>query len=279
MSRVGAFLAGRPARANPGDRLDPALAAAVRDYVGAVREYAAAVGELRLERPDATWYLTPPGRVRTVWLPRYLRDNADRGHAELAVEVAARAREIREAIPEQAARAARARAQERDLAAWEGQAYELEVMPRGRAAEGRLVWLYHGTSDALLASILHQGLLADPPARSADSSVTPGYVYLALTAARTSFYCRVACRKHGGEPVLLRLALPWSWTEPDLDDVDIESGRWQRRVGASLPPEHIFEVARAGQIERVRGPLRAEGEDAWARGFASPNNPAARRER
>lgn len=279
MSPVGAFLAGRPARANPADRLDPALAAAVRDYVGAVREYAAAVGELRLERPDATWYLTHPSRVRTVWLPSYLRHNADRGHAELAVEVAARAREIRGAIPEQAARAARERAEERDLAAWEGQAYELEVMPRGRAAEGRLVWLYHGTSDALLASILRRGLLDDPPARSADSTVTPGYVYLALTAARTNFYCQVACRKHGGEPVLLRLALPWSWTEPDLDDVDIESGRWQRRVGASLPPDHIFEVSRAGQTERVRGPLRAEGEDAWARGFASPNDPAARRGR
>jgi hypothetical protein len=274
---MGAFLAGRPARANPADRLDPALAAAVRDYIGVLREYVDAVGQLRLERPDATYYLTPPGRVRAKWLPAYLRNNAGRGHAELAVEVAARAREIREAIPEQAERAARERARERDLAAWEGQAYELEVMPRGRTAQGRLVWLYHGTSDALLPSILRQGLLDNPPARSSHSSVTPGYVYLALSAARTDFYCRVACRKHGGEPVLLRLALPWSWTEPDLDDVDIESGRWQRRVGASLPPEHIFEVSRAGQVERVRGPLRAEGEDAWARGFASPNDPAARR--
>lgn len=273
MSPVGRFLRGAPPRPNPprGRRPPPELLAAADVYAEAVREYLNAVGSLWLREGEGVTSLLPhPRRVRAEWLPRVMRINESRPPAELAAEIASLARDLRAATPGQAEEAARRRAAEREEAEWEGQAYQLDAMPR-RGAGGKLVWLYHGTSSALLPAILEEGLLADPPSRDEDSSVTPGYVYLALTAGRTDHYARKAAWRHGGDAVVLRLVVPWSWTEPDGDDEDIESGRWQRRVPFDVGPRHIFEVqGEPGGARRLRGPLRPEGDDAWARGFDAP---------
>jgi hypothetical protein len=158
---------------------------------------------------------------------------------------------------------ARVRRQQRRLGAarriWERQAAEIDVELRRRWSRlygGKDVWLWHGTSSALLPEIREHGLLAEPPKPTHPSS-TPGYVYLTTipggftrTGGDAIFYARSAASRHGGDPVLLRVIVPWDELEPDMDDEDIESGRWQFRTEFDIPPDMIREIGE----ERVGWP-------------------------
>lgn len=281
MSGVGGFLAGAPPRANPAPMppwVGPQLAAAARDYERAAREYLRAVGDNMIKGDGGkTRWLVYPSQVRTDWLPRLAaRAEPGGGQGPLVAIVAEFAAQIRAAMPAQVERAARERAEEAAEAAWEGQAYDLDA-PTRRGMAGRLVWFYHGTSTALLGNILSRGLLVEPPRLSWDDS-SPGWTYLAIARHRTDVYERKAAATHGGDGVTLRLVVPWSWTAPDLDDADVVSGRWQRRVGRDLGPAHIFEVLRGSGYERVRKELDpSRPEDEWARWHESPNSRRAAR--
>lgn len=141
---------------------------------------------------------------------------------------------------------------------WERQAVTIDAdrRPRDRDLAGRNVWLWHGTSSELLPKIREVGLLATPPRRTHGSS-TPGYVYLTAQpggyfndGGSAVFYARSAAGKHGGDPVLLRVVVPWDDLEPDEDDAELECGRVQFRTSVDVPPQDIREIGE----ERVGWP-------------------------
>lgn len=161
---------------------------------------------------------------------------------------------------------ARRRRSDRRLGAakrlWDRQAAEIDLeAPRRRwprLYQGKDVWLWHGTSTELLPEIREYGLLAEPPKPTHPSS-TPGYVYLTTisggwsrTGGDALFYARSAASKHGGDPVLLRVIVPWDELEPDADDEDIESGNWQFRTPHDVPADMVREIGE----ERVGWPER-----------------------
>lgn len=175
---------------------------------------------------------------------------------------------------------ARRRRSDRRLGAakrlWDRQAAEIDLeAPRRRwprLYQGKDVWLWHGTSTELLPEIREYGLLAEPPKPTHPSS-TPGYVYLTTisggwsrTGGDALFYARSAASKHGGDPVLLRVIVPWDELEPDADDEDIESGNWQFRTPHDVPVDMVREIGeeRVGWPERwpkYRNPTRIETLD------------------
>ncbi len=125
--------------------------------------------------------------------------------------------------------------------------------PRERRRQrlaGKDVWLYHGTTSKLLPRIRREGLSPEMHhLSSSPSDTTPGYVYLTADAYGTEggtaqFYARRAAGVHGGEPVVLRVRVPWDALEPDEDDADLRCGRHQFRLAGRVPPEDVVEVAR-----------------------------------
>lgn len=124
---------------------------------------------------------------------------------------------------------------DREERLWEAQALELEwwlgPAELHRKYSGRDVWMYHGTSDALMPVILQYGLQPDAE-ELAHGDSTPGYVYLTARYDGSGhgdawFYAQHAARVFGGEPIVLRVIVPFDWLEPDEDD---EHMRWQWRT-------------------------------------------------
>jgi RNA:NAD 2'-phosphotransferase (TPT1/KptA family) len=122
------------------------------------------------------------------------------------------------------------------------------------------VWLYHGTTSAFLPRILREGLVpgkdARPPRKRllglrANLADRGGQIrfqpYVFLTAddsgraASAGWYARQAAHVHGGDPVVLRVIVPYDALAPDPDDADIRSGRYQFVID-HVPPETIREV-------------------------------------
>lgn len=174
----------------------------------------------------------------------------------LASDRAEVARWIGEEDAEAAKRAAADRAAA-EAERWESQAFEVPPKPksghRGKFT-GSLVWMYHGTSTALLGEINRLGLQPDAPKRT-WSSTTRGWVYLTRAPGDGPGgawgYALKAAREHGGDPVVLRVIVPWDDLSPDLDDRDISAGAHQYRMKYGVPPSAIFEVG----DERVRGTI------------------------
>jgi hypothetical protein len=106
-----------------------------------------------------------------------------------------------------------------------------------RAASGKWVWLYHGTSSTLLPAILERGLL---PGENLIDAKTPG-VFLTTRPGRGSsggsaaLYAQRAAAHFGGEPVVLRVLVPFDLLEPDPDDEDISAGNHQFVIDAVAP--------------------------------------------
>lgn len=161
---------------------------------------------------------------------------------------------------EEALRRAQAHRDEAESERWESQAFEVPPKPksghRGKFV-GALVWMYHGTSTALLGDIKRNGLQPDAPKRT-WSSTTRGWVYLTRASGDGPGgawgYALKAAREHGGDPVVLRVIVPWNDLSPDLDDRDISAGAHQYRMKYGVPPSAIFEV----DDERVRGTIGPE---------------------
>ncbi len=175
-------------------------------------------------------------------------------------------------VDENKAKAVQRRADRRLSAAerlWERQAIEVDSWlsrkTLRRDLAGRNVWLWHGTSSALLPEIRRRGLLAEPPKKTHQSS-TSGYIYLTTEAGdygsggSAVFYARSAAGKHGGDPVLLRVIVPWNELEPDADDEELSCGRCQFRTAFDIPVDRIREIGdeRVGWPEewpRYRNPI------------------------
>jgi len=147
--------------------------------------------------------------------------------------------------------------QERRQRAYEEQGIDLdEIAYLGperidELARGHLVWAYHGTSSRFASDIERNGLV--PGVNRIDAKQNGIY----LTARHGSWsdsggtavwYAQRAAGQFGGEPVVIRVLVPYDALVWDTDDKDIESGRYQWLIG-SVPPASICEI----DGDRVRG--------------------------
>ena len=150
---------------------------------------------------------------------------------------------------------------EADRARWEAQAVSLDwmAMPPPRNLVGKQVWLYHGTTSAFLPTILKDGLLPGVDVKTkrlkgggrsnvsnkADSIRFQPHVFLTANdgegPASASWYARQAAFTHGGDPMILRVIVDWDDLEPDPDDTDIESGKYQFVIDR-VPLSQIMEI-------------------------------------
>lgn len=144
-------------------------------------------------------------------------------------ELVATIHELEQAAP----KAERVRRERREQERYEKQALELEAWPRDlRRYLGRDVWLYHGTSSAILPIVLEYGLQPED-VEQAEPEATSGYVYLTarpVGPASAETYANRAAAVFGGDPVILRVIVPFDELEPDEDDADIASGSYQFRT-------------------------------------------------
>lgn len=156
--------------------------------------------------------------------------------------------ELLEEAPAARQRRQRERRKEREQEQWEEQATEVDpyisIQEQERRYAGRDVWLYHGTSTALLPTIRRFGLQPDVEERTFAEG-TPGYVYLTALydgsgKGDASFYARAAAGHFGGYPVVLRVIVPFDELEPDEDDADLVVYSYQYRT--PYPVTRIMEI-------------------------------------
>lgn len=187
-----------------------------------------------------------PSRAKPLWARFYEWISTEPlSEIERYVEEQERESKARKAVAAQERRKERA---ERALFAG---AVEVKTDRRERARQklsGKNVWLYHGTSSALLPEIAREGLCPSPP-RKAYHGTTPGYVYLTVEpgswssrGASAMFYARQASGVFGGEPVILRVRVAWDALEQDDDDADLATGHDQYRLAVCIHPEDIVVV-------------------------------------
>jgi hypothetical protein len=120
---------------------------------------------------------------------------------------------------------------------------------RERRLRGTWVWLYHGTSSALLDQIVRDGLSPDQAPIDKETT-TPGFVYLTAQpgswgdGGSAAFYARRAAARHGGEPIVLRVIVDFDDLEPDDDDADQSFATYnaQFRTRERVPPGAIMEI-------------------------------------
>ena len=136
---------------------------------------------------------------------------------------------------------------------YERQAKHVEVGEahgkRERRLRGTWVWLYHGTSSALLDQIVRDGLSPDQTPIDKETT-TPGFVYLTAQpgswgdGGSAMFYARRAAARHGGEPIVLRVIVDFDDLEPDDDDADQSFATYnaQFRTRERVPPGAIMEI-------------------------------------
>lgn len=166
--------------------------------------------------------------------------------------------ELRDATREHLAKAKRIRAGERRLQrerAWDAQAVLLDPdSPMGKQTRGLqdtdLVWMCHGTSSKFWPAIRRDGLVpTEASHRRTWKGTTPstlGYVYLTAACNQggrgdARFYAQIAAGTWGGDPIALRLVVPWGWLEPDDDDADLATGRVQFRTAHRIQPDLLRE--------------------------------------
>jgi hypothetical protein len=173
----------------------------------------------------------------------------------------------------QAKKKARASARrDREDEAWEAQGIDLgDVSYRGkaaleRAARGMPVWLYHGTSSKQLPGIRRHGLRIGDA--KVDPAETPG-VYLTARlggggyhSSDAQMYADRAARTLGGDPVVLRVLVPFDDLSWDSDDEDIATGAYQF-VTDSVPPEQILEINGVRQKPAKAKRTKNPAEDDW----------------
>jgi hypothetical protein len=133
------------------------------------------------------------------------------------------------------------------------------VQERTDASLGQMEWL-HGTSDALLPSIEKAGLRPRRDTRTAPSfggEARPSFdhlVYLTTQRNMARLAARDAAARHGGSPVVLRVAPPLSehLMEPDEDSGASSALESLRRIGS---------IAYAGRVpaEQVEMDERVSG--------------------
>ena len=156
--------------------------------------------------------------------------------------------ELLKEAPAAQQRRRRERRKERQKEQWESQATEVDpytsIQEQERRYAGRDVWLYHGTTTALLPTIRRFGLQPDVEERTYAEG-TPGYVYLTALydgsgKGDASFYARAAAGHFGGDPVVLRVIVPFDELDRDEDDSDLVGYRYQYRT--PYPVTRIVEI-------------------------------------
>lgn len=145
-------------------------------------------------------------------------------------------------LPAAKARGRAAREQDK----WERQAIEIDTALSPGEMEaaygGKLVWLWHGTSSAVWPSIERHGLVMDPRSR-AWSTTTPGFVFLTADPSKAiGIYAKTAVMALGGDPMLLRIIVPWNELMWDEDDADLAMGRVQFMLARDVYPGEILEM-------------------------------------
>jgi hypothetical protein len=164
-----------------------------------------------------------------------------------------------EKIRRQRAQAVQEKRQGRAKEHYEAQAIDLEEAsyrsPAAveRAGRGRDVWLYHGTTTRFLRRILRDGLTSGVHHIDAKQ---PGVFLTARhggwdQGGTAIWYAQRAAGHFGGEPIVLRVSVPFDWLVWDSDDEDIATGNWQF-VADHVPPQRICEV----NGEHIRGRCR-----------------------
>lgn len=131
--------------------------------------------------------------------------------------------------------------EEKETLKYEGLGVEIDYTnpPPLSKLKGKKVWLYHGTSTALLSRILKEGLTPGNDASNYGTSHKDVY----LTAnnyggpASATWYAEAAAKTHGGEDVVLRVLVNGSDLRPDDDDKDIKSGTYQYKINKVLPSQ------------------------------------------
>jgi hypothetical protein len=160
---------------------------------------------------------------------------------------------VHEKLAETPARIAQqqaAAAAEAEEAAYEARGLDLDELSYygpaivDRKARGQIVWVYHGTTTRFLDDILQQGLLAG--VNRIDAKVSGIYVTArpggGLREGGTArWYAERAAGYFGGDPVVLRLLLPYNELDWDTDDEDIQTGNYQWVIDY-VPPSAIYEV-------------------------------------
>lgn len=269
------FLRGAPPRANPGSVMDDAL----DEFRRAIEAFPVdSTGRRRyLDREGRDTWLLPFSQGKKWWLARAREIGEEATVAELLAHVA----EVRSFVEPTRARIARERAARDDERAWESQAYLVTCnrgIRLGDAFRGRLVWLFHGTSTAKLRSIQRKGIRPDAPKR-AHSDASRGRVFLtsydggALYSGGmpgATMYAERAAYVFGGNPVVLRVIVPWNWLEPDSDDADLSCSHLQWECPKAILPAQLMEA----NGERLRGLLR--DDEPWRAGYVGPRDVSAR---
>lgn len=154
---------------------------------------------------------------------------------------------------------------------YEAQGLEVEPGVPLEKLRGRKVWLYHGTSSALLDRVKREGLRApdDPSGRSnvggkGEEHSTRPVVFLTAdggdSVGGAGGYARRAARKHGGEPVVLRVLVDGDDLDHDHDDTDTTGGRWQFEID-EVAPDQIMEID-GDPMQKGRAATRAQLEAA-----------------
>lgn len=151
---------------------------------------------------------------------------------------------IREALGEVAAEEAAEAAE----AAYESQGIEAEGKTLAQL-RGRKVWLYTGTTSGRLDAIRSQGLIAgsEPLNFGATGQDLTETEAVFLTArygnepGGAADYARRAASRDGTEPVVLRVLVDGDDLEPDPDDQDVGTARFQYTIDG-VAPEQIMEI-------------------------------------
>lgn len=176
-----------------------------------------------------------------------------REHPDAWAQVADKAEDHLEAgraVVKGASKAARA-AERKEKAdrRYEAQGLDLEESgaPLSRL-RGRKVWLYHGTTTSKLDEIKAKGLTTGHApsnyGNKADPDAVQSQVFLTARTtgpASAEFYAKNAARRHGGEPVVLRVLVDGDDLDHDPDDDDLTAGSYQF-VTRGVDPSEIMEI-------------------------------------
>lgn len=166
----------------------------------------------------------------------------------------------------EAAREAERQAEDEER--YEAQGVDPEWGTDLRRLRGKRVWLYHGTSTALLPRLLRDGIEPGRAPSNVGRSAAAGlrtkpWVYLTSDSgpgpASAFFYARGAAAQHGGRPVVLRVLVDGDDLRYDPDDRDLGAGRKQYVV-REVPASAIMEVD-GTRIREIRGAPQRHNPD------------------
>jgi hypothetical protein len=223
-------------------RLSPSKQAIFRSWISARAKLArAARGAVSARLPSGVSVSLLPPKFLTIYENLEAADESEMDEWSRDIQ------ELSEAVREARGSSKADRAER----AYEKQAVVIDTArthaERERRLRGKRVWLYHGTSSALLPEIVEHGLLPTQDPIDPDTT-TEGYVYLTgepgdwSSGGSAWFYARRAAAHFGGQPIILRVIVDFDDLEPDMDDADLRSFDVQYRTENAVPVGAIMEI-------------------------------------